>query len=316
MITIDRYTPECRREWDDFTAASRNATFIFDRGYMEYHADRFSDFSLMARDAKGHLMAILPACREGSVLYSHRGLTYGSWLLPSRRCDALDMLDIFATMREFLRANGITSLIYKTIPYIYTQQPAEEDRYALFVAGARLSCSLVSSVVDLTDPIPFDQGSRQRARKAQQLPGVSMGRSEAFGPFWDVLTELLSSRYGSKPVHSLSEIELLRTRFPKNIELFTATESGGEILAGVVIYRCGQVAHSQYTAASPRGKELSVLPGLYRSIMDHCAAQGLRWFDCGTSNEDGGRRVNEGLLRQKCSYGGRAVTYDTYTLDI
>ena len=45
---IKRYSDGCKDEWDDFVRDSRNGTFLFMRGYMDYHADRFADFSLMA----------------------------------------------------------------------------------------------------------------------------------------------------------------------------------------------------------------------------------------------------------------------------
>ena len=45
---IKRYSDRCKDEWDDFVRDSRNGTFLFMRGYMDYHADRFADFSLMA----------------------------------------------------------------------------------------------------------------------------------------------------------------------------------------------------------------------------------------------------------------------------
>ncbi|MDE6287279.1 MAG: GNAT family N-acetyltransferase, partial [Muribaculaceae bacterium] len=229
-------------------------------------------------------------------------------------CDALDMLELWDAMTELLRREGFRRIVYKTMPHIYHRRPAEEDRYAIFRSGGRLTRSLVSSVIDLDDPIPFDQGSRQRARKAAALPGISIGPSEDYQGFWDVLSRLLDSRYGAGPVHSLAEIELLHGRFPDNIRLYTAVLDG-ELLAGVVIYVSPTALHSQYTAASPRGKELSVVPAIYSRIIDDYKGR-VRWFDFGTSNEDDGRSVNPGLLRQKCSYGARAVVYDTFTIDL
>ena len=78
MVEIARYTPDKAAEWDDFVGKSKNATFLFHRGYMDYHADRFADFSLMFY-YKGRLCALLPANDDGNgSLCSHRGLTYGS----------------------------------------------------------------------------------------------------------------------------------------------------------------------------------------------------------------------------------------------
>lgn len=316
MITVERYAPRMAGEWNALVAASRNATFMHDRRYMDYHADRFDDFSLVARDGKGRALALLPACRKGDTLSSHAGLSYGGWLLPDRRCDALDMLEIWDAMTVLLRASGVKELIYKPSPHIYHRRPAEEDLYALARAGGQIASTLVSSVIDLDDPLPMDQGSRQRVRKALADPSIVIGESDRWADFHGVLTRLLASRYGAVPVHSLAELTMLHDRFPENIRLYTATDrESGEVLAGVVLYVSQTVAHSQYTAAAPRGKELSVVPGIYSHIISRWQGR-VRWLDFGTSNEDGGREVNAGLLRQKCSYGGRAVAYTTYRLNL
>lgn len=314
MIEVIRYNPQQAPAWDAFVDVARNGSFLFRRDYMDYHADRFEDFSLMALGHGGKLLAVLPACRQGEVLSTHAGLTFGGWILADRRCDALDMLELWDAMTALLRSEGFRRIVYKTMPHIYHRRPAEEDRYAIFRAGGQLSRSLVSSVIDLDDPLPFDQGSRQRARKAAAIPGISIGPSDDFRGFWDVLSSLLDTRYGAEPVHSLAEIELLHGRFPENIRLYTAVLDG-ELLAGVVVYVSPTALHSQYTAASPRGKELSVVPAIYSCIIDDYKGR-VRWFDFGTSNEDDGRSVNPGLLRQKCSYGARAVVYDTFTIQL
>ena len=76
MIEIHRYTAAYHRDWNDFVSESSNGTFLFLREYMEYHADRFTDYSLLVYDGN-KLLALLPANRSGDVLYSHAGLTYG-----------------------------------------------------------------------------------------------------------------------------------------------------------------------------------------------------------------------------------------------
>ena len=41
-----------------------------------------------------------------------------------------------------------------------------------------------------------------------------------------------------------------------------------------------------------------------------------QWFDFGTSNEDAGRYLNEGMVAHKEEFGGRSIVYDTYSLDL
>ena len=53
MIQVARYDKSQETEWNSFIGCSKNGTFLFNRGYMDYHADRFTDASLGFRDAKG-----------------------------------------------------------------------------------------------------------------------------------------------------------------------------------------------------------------------------------------------------------------------
>ena len=76
-FTIRKYQSSDYSLWNEFVANAKNATFLFHRDFMEYHSDRFEDFSLLVFDEKNTLKAILPANRVQDVLHSHQGLTYG-----------------------------------------------------------------------------------------------------------------------------------------------------------------------------------------------------------------------------------------------
>ncbi|MDE6160856.1 MAG: GNAT family N-acetyltransferase, partial [Muribaculaceae bacterium] len=151
MIDIQRYTPALQQEWDEFAAASRNGTFLHRRAYMDYHADRFSDHSLMARDGSGRLLAVLPAHAEtDGTLASHRGLTYGAWLMAPRHCTAATMIEIFEALAAYMRAQGFRRLLYRPVPHIYHNYPAEDDIYALWRMGAAADAINASTTIDLS----------------------------------------------------------------------------------------------------------------------------------------------------------------------
>ena len=109
MLEIKRYTREKAEEWNRFVAASKNGTFLFDRHYMDYHADRFTDHSLMVY-RRGKLYALLPANAADGVLYSHQGLTYGG-LLMNEKTTAADVVSIFRLMNAQLRDEGFTGVV-------------------------------------------------------------------------------------------------------------------------------------------------------------------------------------------------------------
>ena len=80
---IRGYSKDDAVVWNAFVSNSPNATFLFNRNFMDYHSDRFSDFSLMIFSSK-KLVAILPANRVGDTLYSHQGLTYGGLVVTAK----------------------------------------------------------------------------------------------------------------------------------------------------------------------------------------------------------------------------------------
>jgi hypothetical protein len=78
-----------------------------------------------------------------------------------------------------------------------------------------------------------------------------------------------------------------------------------------VLYLCGKVVRSQYISASPEGKRLHAVDGLYDYII-HQAYPDARYFDLGTSNMPHSSDLHDSLIYQKEGFGGRAVCFDTY----
>ena len=151
-MTIVKYTIEQKNNWNDFVKNSKNSHFFFQRDYMEYHSDRFEDFSLMVFDESDKLIAILPANIKEDILYSHQGLTFGGFLVDDKM-KTETMLEIFELLKHFLKEQNIKEIVYKCIPYIYHLKPSEEDRYALFRNDATLIRRDVTSTIDLTEQV-------------------------------------------------------------------------------------------------------------------------------------------------------------------
>src|ERR1700722_2058543 len=95
-IRIERYEARNKACWDDFVRESKNGVFLFYRDYLEYHADRFSDFSLLFFQGD-RLVALMPANRVDETVISHGGLTFGGIISGSRMTTPL-MLDVFGAL--------------------------------------------------------------------------------------------------------------------------------------------------------------------------------------------------------------------------
>ena len=311
-MKVEPYSTAARAEWNAFVAASRNGTFLFDRAYMEYHADRFPDHSRLIRNVKGELVAIFPASAASDTVTSHGGLTYGGCILSERMTAPLMLLGMTALLKS-LKADGFRQLIYKTIPRIFHRMPADEDQYALFAAGAELYRRDVWSVIDQSRR-PALQERRERSLKKATRHDLQIRESSDFAAFWEILSANLNGRYGLKPVHSLDEILHLQARFPRNIRLFGSFQ-GPTMIAGAVVYDTGSVAHIQYNAASPEGKELGALDLLLETLISQTYSTHA-YFDLGSSTETEGRYLNRGLVEQKEGFGARTIAHDFYRLDL
>lgn len=311
-MIVKCYTEKNKTEWENFINTSKNGTFLLYRNYMDYHADRFVDHSLMFYNEHKRLLAVMPANKKDDCLISHAGLTYGG-IISDNSMTTPKMLSLFEALIGYCLQNGIQQLLYKTIPSIYHHLPAEEDRYALFRHAAILYRRDVLAVVDQQNRLPF-QERRQRKIKQAQKENLIVSRSDDYSSFWQMLADNLRARFGINPVHSLEEIVLLARRFPEQIQLYTC-QSPKEILAGVVTYVTPYAVHAQYISTSEVGRSVGALDFLFSELLD-CVYKNYRYFDFGISSEQNGMHLNTGLIEQKEGFGARAITHDFYRLQI
>lgn len=312
MFEVKRYSSADCEAWNRFVALSKNGTFLLDRGYMDYHADRFQDHSFMVY-RKGSLYALLPACltehEREKVLHSHAGLTYGGLILNEQATIA-NVCEVFQLLNERFRAESINRVIYKPTPWIYHRLPAEEDLYALHnICHASILSRDASSVILEQLRMTFTESRLSGLRKARSA-AITVKESHRIEDFWNIINDNLRENHNAKPVHTAAELRTLANRFPKNIRLYTA-EKSDTILGGGILYETPQVVHTQYISASSEGKRLGVLDMLFDHLIHEVYAN-VRYFDFGTSTMRSNGRLNTSLIFQKEGFGGRTVCYDTY----
>ncbi len=308
MFEIRKYNIADSEEWNSFVNSSKNGTFLFNREYMDYHRDRFEDFSLMVYD-KNRLRAILPANVKDKMLYSHGGLTYGG-IVVDERFTAEAAMGMFDEMNAFLHGCGIEKIIYKPTPWIYHSLPSEEDLYAIIqVCGAKLVSREISSTVYLPNRPKFAQLRKRCVNKARHA-GIKVRENKDYTAFWNILNDNLENKYGVAPVHTEKELVLLSNRFPENIRLFMSYD-GEEALGGTIVFVMNKTVHTQYISASPKGKQCGALDIVFDEIINNVFSDYL-FFDFGKSTEEQGTWLNKNLIHQKEGFGGRGVCYDVY----
>jgi len=311
MIEIKKYTGPDKKLWDDFVALSKNGNFLFFRDYMDYHKDRFTDHSLIFTK-KNLPVAVLPANETGRELVSHGGLTFGG-LITCPEIHTTEVLEIFELLLSYCYSNGFQAIIYKTIPLIFCNYPSEEDRYALFRNNAQLIKREISSVLPLQEnKIRFSESKRQSVAKCQKMD-LQVIESFDFSDYWQLLSEVLS-KFNAKPVHSLQEINYLKSKMPDRIKLYEA-RLNDSLLAGIVIYDYSQVVHTQYMASSVEGRTVGALDYVNDVLINQIYPD-RKYFSWGISTEQGGKILNTGLIQQKEMMGGRGIALDTYRIDL
>lgn len=311
-LQVIKYEGNRKLEWDNFVKSSKNGHFFFYRDYMEYHSDRFQDFSLIIYNDKGNIMALLPASIYGDTVISHGGLTFGGFVSDSKMT-AAKMLDVFANVKQFLKNAGVRMFIYKCMPAIYNKYPSDEAIYALFRNNAELYRRDVSFSIYLPDRLRY-QEQRKRAVKKGYGHKYILQESSKHEEYIGLLEKILIKYHGTHPVHSAEELRMLADKFPYNIKLYTA-EKKGRIEAGTVLFLQSGVVHTQYLANSDEGKKTGALDCLLDWLITD-VYKDKTWFDFGISCEQEGRYLNEGLAAQKEGFGARAVVHDFYRIEL
>ena len=126
------------------------------------------------------------------------------------------VVEIFETIKDFLKINGVKKLIYKTIPQVYHKTPSQEDLYAIFCLNGTLIDRKVSSAIYQRNN-PGINNSRKKGVKRAVNHGITLEENIPLDSFWNILSENLNSRFDVNPVHTLPEIISLQQKFPDNI---------------------------------------------------------------------------------------------------
>ncbi len=307
-IKIVKYNPEYYNLWNNFVTQSVNGTFLFHRDFMEYHSDRFTDYSLLIFD-QDKLVAILPANIKNNKVYSHQGLTYGGLVfLKGER--TTNQIKYFSHLFEYLNSQGFGEIIIKEIPLFYHQYFNDIQPYLGYIAEAKNIRSEICSVIDLSADFRLSKSIVRDAKSAQKK-GISVHQTNDFSHFWEhILTKNLHEKYQTQPVHTYDEILSLKNKFPNNIQ-FYELRLNDQIIGGTVLFINKNVVHVQYIAGLTAYRQLGGLDLLFYTLINDFKNT-KKYFDFGTSNEDNGRKINRGLLFWKEGFGSRVITQNTY----
>lgn len=326
-MTIIPYSINRRETWDKFVLMCKQNSFMLQRGFLDFNADAYFDCSLMIYQGISpddeykesnlglkDLVAVFPAnwIEETKTVVSHQA-TELAGLLTVEGITQLDVLEIMHEVLTYYKSYmGAQSVQYRAVPYICTTMPAQEDLYAIFLAGGKLKHRMVSSVVDMKRPTVARASRQAYVNKALEA-GCYIDRMreedwQTLTEFWDLLESMGDSV--QKPRLSQRELQTLMERFPRKIRLYMVRKET-RIVAGCIMSECPTVAYVQYMASTEEGRLCGALDLLFNHLLTVRYTH-LDYVDFGVSCDGYGLNLNEGLLKHKELQGGRAVCYDTY----
>ncbi len=296
---------------------SWNGTFLHTRRYLSHQGGRFKDLSLLVEDCKENLVGVFAAAQDpqdtGKVI-SHPGLTYGG-LVHAGRLQGQEMLAAMDAISGHYASAGYSCLLYKAVPYFYHRFPSQDDSYAIFRLGGQRECCELSAVIDLNNRSTLSLRRTRNHAKAIKA-GLKIEESNRMlSGFWGMLKKTLELRYRAKPVHSLKEISRLMGLFPENILCLVAVDDHG-VLAGAMLYLTVKVTRVQYMASSEEGRKCGALDLVIERAITLAGDRGCQYLDLGTSNQEQGRVLNQGLYQFKSEFGGGGAVFEHYQIPL
>ena len=91
-------------------------------------------------------------------------------------------------------------------------------------------------------------------------------------------------------------------------------DENGIIVAGTTIFESENLAHAQYISGKEDKNELGGLDFLFFQLISEIF-KNKRFFDFGISNENQGRKLNNGLSYWKESFGSSTIVQDFHEVE-
>ena len=309
-IYIDFFNADESNEWDNFILNSTCPHFMLTRKYINHHGSKFQDASLVCRD-NNNIISILPAIRENQNWISHKGLSFGGPVF-NNNVSGLLVLDILDKYMIFLKAQCYSNIIIKEPPSIYLCKYHELIAFWMIKNKFRQSRVELANVCDIESLALTSR--RKRSLKKALASHAEVRELQYFSKSeWYVVDASLKSRHDVSPVHTVEEINFLKSEFYSNI-IFLCSYSNDKPIGVFVLYLTVDIAHVQYSVATNEGMQINCTDLLYDYTINLAKQRGIKTISFGISSVDG--NVNNGLFRFKEEFGKGSILHKTWEVNL
>jgi hypothetical protein len=305
-MQIIKYQKEYQTLWDNFVKSSKNGTLFHTQKFLSYHKDRFIDMSILIFK-NNKLKALFPAIEFENRIISHRGSTYGG-LIVGVKNNLKENLEIWESIIEYYNK----TIEFRKSEYIFDLYPSQEVEFSAKYLGFKEVFSELSTCLDLSF-IKFSHGRKESIKKCKNLKIVFDDLD--YKSYYSILLKNLE-KFNTFPTHSLEEMKLLKSLFPKEYQLITIYKNN-QMIAGIwLVLATKTTAHTFYIAQDYNFKELQSLSCIVKEIIYYLQKEKFKYLNFGISTENGGKYLNKGLFEFKESFGGFGVSRYYYRREI
>ncbi|GEO19524.1 hypothetical protein [Cyclobacterium qasimii] len=305
------YSSKVKEDWKRVLLKATNATLMHDRAFLAYHpTGKFQDCSVIVYKDNAPV-AVFSAHREGKLVYSHKGLSFGG--LIHTPCSFNQKLECYNSLLRHFDSLEVNSLQIKETPSIYDVNHDESTAYIMHLAQAEIIQMELSLAIKL--PLRVTNKGRKANIKQANLAKLEIIESKDPDLFWEeLLLPNLDNRYNKKPTHSKEEMVFLMKKFPQNIRQFNVYKEN-QVLAGATVYFTPNCLHTQYLASNKQGRDQHALDALIQYLCENFAGK-RQFLDFGHSNENQGLNINRSLFKWKESFGASSIVHRHYQVPV
>lgn len=314
-MEVRQLTDKEIEQWEEFVACANNGTIFHQLKFLSYHPpERFHHHHCLIKE-KNTILAAFPSVIHGTTIISHRGASYGGFVVKK----GLGIQKIFLMIEQltkYFREKGHTRITLTQTPLIYYSEPHQYVDFALLKHGYTYQKREVTAVIslDATDPLGSFHADARRSIKKALREGVHIEITDDYKSFYNILKNNLGMRHNVSPTHTLEELHRLKELYPDDIILFGAYLKK-KMIGGIVIFNTNsKVILAFYISHNDTYQSYRPVNLLFHEIILWGKKKGFRYLDLGTFtlNMD----PNWGLGRFKENHNARGFLRDTYGIDL
>ncbi len=314
-MDIQRFTEKNRSQWETFVTQANNGTIFHCLKFLSYHPrGRFKNYHLIIRE-KGNIISLFPAVKEDKTIISHKGASYGGFVLRDGIGIHKTYLAVESVLR-YLRDRGYQKLLLTQPPLIYYKEPNQYIDFALLKNGFNYRKREITAVIplDCAEPLMSFHADARRSTKKAIREGVHISASDDYSTFYMILKRNLGMRHNVSPTHTLHELLKLKSLFPEDVILFAA-HLKERMIGGIVIFVANpRVILAFYISHDNRFQSYRPVNLLFYEVLKWGRNRGFRYLDLGTFTLD--MEPNWGLGRFKENHNARGFLRDSYEISL